>query len=248
MITPNDFKQWLGYSLPGSPGTEAVGLLQITKASGRENQSFSIPKDSIFSAKGLQFKNPEAWQVSESRSDPLDIAVRSESVGVAGNLPSGQHWNSPVSGLLVTNPAAFSLGADPIPDTPGLYPSDQKLEPSDSLLQLHIDTAIMMVRDIIGLLDTETIPSDDPRVKQAIFLLAMYRLENNSSQQKGRNVPDEFETNPQVTSYFRAKVYEPLLMQVRGLVSHLINWKRQINGISGEAANAQSIRFYRAKA
>ena len=247
MITPTTFRQWAGFSYGGSVGARAVGLLQITKASGRENQAFSIPKDSIFSARGLQFSNPESWQISESRSDPLDISVRAVSVGLAGNLAIGQQWNSPVSGILATNPAAFTLGADPQKQKVGIFPIGQDLTITDEKLQLHLDTAISICRSIIGLGQLEVFPEDDPRVKQAVFLLAMYRLENNHTQQRETSFGDS-DLPLREQSYFRAKVYEPLLMQVRGLLSHLIIWKRQINGTSGEVANAQSFRLYSTKA
>lgn len=246
-ITINDFRKWAGFSYDGFEGTKAVGLLKLTKEAGSLNQAFSIPKNYTWVANGIQFQNPEAWEISQTRRDPLDIAIQSVSPSARANIEAYQTWDS-YPGLSLENPFAFTLGADPQEAKGGVFPIAQDLTIRDEILQLHLDTAISVCRSIIGLGTAEDFPENDPRVMQAVFLLSIYRLENNHTQQRQFSI-FEGEMPLREQSYFRAKVYEPLLMQVRGLLSHLIKWDRQINGTSGEVARgAQTFRFYSSKA
>lgn len=229
-VSTNTFRDFLGFAIPGTDGTKAVGLLQITKIPADIGKAFTIPENTYWAAAGRQFISPERWEIPESKTDPTDIAVIANGVGEDGNLPANQEWSIPIFGLLVANPAPFTGGTDPVPATPGLYYGEEGITPTEASLQRALNVAEKVVKGMIGLTADEALDTTDSRVEQAVLLLAMFRFQNNTVQQRELPVPDNLSPSPQQVSYFRAKIYPALLNQVSGLISHLTKYKRQING------------------
>lgn len=231
MITVLEFRQWLGYAFGGSPGRKAVGLLRFTKRAGFENMAFTIEKGQTFSAGGFKFETVEGWQISESRTDPLEIAVQSVLLTARANIPANANWDSePIIGLAKTNDSAFTLGRDVVESKPGTFPDSEELGPQDSILEFHLNAAKKVCWADMALSPDDTFPEEDERVREAVYLLAMYRLENNTTQGRSTTAPEAQIPDIQQQIYFRAKVYGPLMQQVRRLLSHRVNWGNKING------------------
>ena len=165
------------------------------------------------------------------------VTVQAQNAGAQYNIQPSQNWASPqLGGVTVQNAIPFSNGSDDIPERKGLYPQRQKgVGPTDTQLQRALDVSHQVIRGMIGLKDTEDFP-DDSRTREAVFLLSMYRLENNLTQEAIFAKPTLHATSPQETRYFRANVYRHLMNQVAGLISHLTKWERIINGEEAQSA------------
>lgn len=233
-ITTNDFRAYMGLATQTQPGRPSVGLLVLTRLPANTSP-LTIEKDTVWSSGGLGFVNPEPWEVSES-AQTFEFAVQSRLNGEQYNLPANSPWPPLYPGFRVENPNAFVGGADEVKGLPGYFPiSGQDGRPSDQQLQLHLDAARPLVKDMIGKKDTE-LNEDDPRVRTAILMLATYRFQNRDFQQKMRPVPQSFAESEAEKSLFRDRMYMPLLRQIGGLLCHLTDYKRHILGDTDETA------------
>lgn len=237
MITIKDFSDFLGLGREKTPGMKASGILVVTKTVSLD-RVLNIPKSTRFdSESGYKYFTTEDNTISESATF-LPVAVVSQSPGQAYNIPANQVWTSPqIGGVSVANPQAFTGGQDSLPEIKGIYPQRQKgIGPSDNQLQRCIDVAVAVIRGMIGLSPKDDFPYTDSRVREAVFLLALYRLENNQIQETRFQKPSLHATSPEESRYFRANVYKPLMGQVSGLISHLTRWDMVINGGMNESA------------
>ena len=224
MVKLSTFKDFLGLA---NAATHAAGLLQLDKAPGFEATAFTIPKGEKFVTGGKQYATAEAWEIPESKTDPTDVGITALRDGEGGNLPASQVWQSPVLNIVATNPLPITGGLD---QRPGLYPQAAgKTGPTDTALQRALDVAEQVIRAVIGLKATEPLEMDS-RVEQGIMLLAMYRWQNSTVQERAHYPPSQHGAAPREQDYFRHQVYQPLMRQVSSLVSHKTKYGRIING------------------
>lgn len=227
MLSISEFKSFMGYSTGGSEGSPAYGILVITKADSSDQSSYDFPADGQWSpsGSGLNFYNPDRWTLSESARH-IEIGVQSKTRSSRYNIEANLQW-PPQQGIVITNPAAFTQGADPTPASPGLYPGLKS--PPDVRLQSAIDTGKGICSNMMGLKEGDDFPDDDPLVKEAVFLLGAYKLQNTHFQQLVAPVSSASPTAPMTTVLFRDRTFKPLMNQVFQLLSHRIDFSRLIN-------------------
>ena len=221
-ISVADFAVFLGYGIKGHPGEKASGIIVVTKTV-RVDQPLTIPANTRFdSSSGHKFFTTQQNIISESASF-LPIGVVAQNAGADANIPAGQTWASPsLGGVSVANPQPFFGGENPVADEPGLYPQRQKnLGPKDVELRRALDVGTALIRSMIGLKEGESVPFDDVRVREAIFLVSMYRLESNLIQERRFSAPSLHASAGEVVKYFRQSLYKPVMQQATDLISHV---------------------------
>ena len=88
----------------------------------------------------------------------------------------------------------------------------------DSLINSFLTVSSSIIKDMLGLMDSEDLP-DDPRVDNAVYLLCLFYLENRSTQEFTDTVTIDEIVRSQRLSYYRANVREPLMKQTLGMLS-----------------------------
>ena len=240
VITIQEFSTFLGLGQEKISPVASIGLLVVTKGHSLNNQSLTIPKGSIFatSETALRFATTEENTISESASF-LPVAVRCRTLGSIGNLPPNQTWTSlQINSVTATNPQAFSQGSDGQEEKAGYFPQRQRNKgPSDAQLQLSLDTAHAIIKSLLCQPeDTPFEPETDPRLKQAIFISALWFLENNVMQTLETSRPALHAVSPTERRIFKDRVYRPVLMICGHLISHRINWKRRLGYAESQSA------------
>jgi len=220
MISVEDFKRFLGFSLPADSGSPSFGILQFQKTLA--TATITIKAGAMFSTdKGLAFIIPDGpWELSESRpiSDPLPIGAESRLPGIKYNISANQNWKGPFDSFSVSNPNDFTQGRDPLPATAGLYPESSAPRPPDSRLQSCLDVGTAFIRSMLGLKSGEDLDQTNSLIKEAIYLVGSFRLSNTQFQTLEYPVPSQNSLNAQVTAMYRDRSYAPLLNEVKNLL------------------------------
>ena len=213
-INLESFKQYAGIPIKAVSAVKAVGVLTVTKDVA--NAVISIPKGTAFNTSTQSFEATEDFTISES-AQFLPVTVQAVQGGVAGNIPAGETWSTALAGVQVSNAGPFILGADAVKASQDKGSLTNKLNISpDAVLQRFLDSAIEIIRDLLGLMDSESLP-DKPRVEQAIFLLCLYFSENKSVQEKVSTL-DLNDIKETKTSYFRSRLNAAIYRQVNNLI------------------------------
>ena len=237
MFSRENFAIWLGLGRDPIPATPATGVLRVDKTGSLIGKSLTIPKDHEFiHPDGFKFEVIDAITLSESHNY-TGVAVVADTPGEAFNVSPETGWSTGITNLTAENRQAFTGGAEAIAGRTGLYPQRQKgLGPSNEALDMSLEVGQELCRDIVGYEDVSDLPTDDRRVQFAVFLVALYYLENNLIQEKDFTVPTMASSSPRQTSYFRWRTHGPLMQQVCGLLSHLTKFDLHITGVASETA------------
>ena len=97
---------------------------------------------------------------------------------------------------------------------------------SDTLKQQFIDVAKATIKDMCGYLEDETLP-DNVRVDMAIHFLALYYLQNRSTQEKTYEFSPEESLHYKQTSYYR-RLDRAVFSRVNQLICNYRKVKRFI--------------------
>ena len=233
-ISLENFKEFAGLPTEARPASPSIGLLVLSKASGHENNAFSIPTGSIFSSNGMGFVTSENFEFSES-STHIEIAVVARAPGARGNLEASQSWTSPINNLEANNPSAFSGGADAIPrQSRGHIDWDKK---SDALCQSQLDIAIENIKTKVG--GPPALP-DEPRVNRAVYLLAQFYLENRQTQET-QTTFDMGGPSKQKTTDYRERIYKAVLRECDNLLSSFIDVSKFMPPVPGQTEESSSV-------
>ena len=90
---------------------KAIGILTANRANPDDETIINIPMGQKFNTSLLVFESIEVLILNESQRF-IPVTVRAVLPGISGNIPSGRVWTSSLSGLVITNTAAFSGGQD----------------------------------------------------------------------------------------------------------------------------------------
>lgn len=88
---------------------------------------------------------------------------------------------------------------------------------SDSTIQMFLDSATSIVRDMLAFAEDEALP-DKPRMDQAIYTLTLFFIENRSTQEKVSDFDIEVIKTRQ-TSYWRDRLEPAVYRRVVGLIN-----------------------------
>ena len=91
---------------------------------------------------------------------------------------------------------------------------------TDTFIQSYLNIAKAIITDMLGFTQEEAIPEVD-RVTESIYLLALFYIQNRSTQERKYTLnlsPGEGPTGEQ-TRYYRANIFKPLLRQITGMIS-----------------------------
>ena len=103
--------------------------------------------------------------------------LRQTGCGLLPRTPEGESIN----GILISNPSAFVGGQDAVKTSnPSVVPYATSL--SDAVLKDHLDISKNIVRGFCGLSPSDE-DIDDKRFDFACYLLCLFFLENQSTQQ-----------------------------------------------------------------
>lgn len=226
----SDFADWYGLGREGVPASPARGIAVFTK-NPPSNQIIRVSAGAVASTAGGQsYRVIADFELNESETFQ-PAAIEALTAGGAGNAPANQTWSFGVAGVAVTNPNPISGGADAIAERKGIYPQRQKgLGPSDTRIKGALAVATATCRSMMGLADDADFPFADVRVKEAAFLIALYRIENISTQEVSFPRPSLNATSPQIRAWFRAALHKPLMAQAAALLRHKTNIPLHING------------------
>ena len=222
MITIEDFKNFLGYAKAEVEATPAIGTLTLRRKQGVVGV-IPVPANIIFEYNGVFYisfssDNPSGFTSSQNF---IPFAIKAQNPGVSGNVEATDQTFTPSEtvNFTATNQSPIAGGADKVEGRDGLYPDDLTAishGQSDSRLQECINTAQSAVLERMG------VDQDDfnhPCLKQAVYLLAMFMLENNTSQDIQFYAPYQHQPIANVNKRFKDFVYEPLNQQVENLIS-----------------------------
>lgn len=236
MITVDNFSSFLGLGKAPSPAKKAVGLITVTQLN--PSTSLDIQQDTQFiHVSGAKFRSTELVTISESQSFGI-VALQAEEGGVLGNIPAGDNsdWTSQIPSIEIQNQNPFTGGVDEQATIKGLYPNrGQFAGYSPEMLERALNVSKAVVRGLIGLQPDEELDETDVRVCEGVYLLAMYRLQNNWSQVLEYPLKSQDEASPLQTKRFMDRLYNPLLKQVIGLISHKRQVKRFIPSVEVSA-------------
>lgn len=222
----DEFSQFLGLGREAVPASQAIGVLTARPVQAVRTAPIDIPQGSVFNTESLIFESLALASLSESATF-VPITAQCKTPGIIGNIAAGQTWSSNVAGLTISNESAFAGGAEAVPERLGIYPQRQRgLGPTPESLQRALDVGQAVIKQM---LDVETLP-DDPRVRESVFLISMYRLENTGSQEVTFQKPSQHATSPTERRWFRSAVYAPLMGQVGRLLAHIRPYSKLING------------------
>lgn len=229
MISIDDFRRFLGFSTRDTPGQKAVGILKVSRADQSSTNIINIPAQE-WSAQGTgkTFDSTESRIINQSQKH-IEIGIQARLVGASYNLAAGQNWGI-MDGILVTNENPISGGKDVIKGQAGMFPDNADLGPADSRLQACIDLGKDFARRIIGLKPTEDLDETNILIRECVFLIGMFRLQQNTSQGYSVPIPSGQPVSKQSEVYFRHQIYQPLIRQCQGILSPLIKIGRHING------------------
>ena len=230
MYSITDFESFLGLGSDKIPGSKAVGIVVVTQTVSPDT-SLTLPKNTRFdSSEGLKFFSTEEFTISESASF-LPVTLQAQNNGSRYNIPANSGWSSPqIGGVSLSNPQPFSNGVDEKAEIRGFYPQRQRgIGPKPEQLQRVLILSVAFIRGMLGLLPSESFDYDDVRIKEAVFMLAMYRLQNTTTQELVFSKPTLHATSPTETRYFRERIYPALKMQIGHLLAHKYKYQRIIN-------------------
>ena len=238
MINPLEFRKYAGWPISATASSGSLLLSRIPPPPPSPGDEVPTPPIISFPAlaghfftSSMEFYNSAEFTLS-SDEQMISVDVVSRSTGASQNIPPGVSWDIPYyknrdgslsrfPDLLVTNPRAFTGGADVVAirvvsDTLSKNISDQQIES-------YIDISQAVVRDMLGYEKDESLP-ESPRITNAIFFLCLFYLENQSSQERaftfslGQEVVTE-----KKTSYYRANL-EPMIY--RRVVQMIGPWRK----------------------
>lgn len=231
MVSIRDFRLFLGYGVVGSG---SVGLITVRRKPPipQPKRPIEIKENTQFYSNGIRFFNPELATISES-ADFVPVVVKTNDLGIKTNLKPNQEWTTSlyqgVDEVTIENSQSFSGGED---EVSGMYPyGTGNLNIQDNQLQRSLNVAKIELAKIIGIQDSEEDETnydswimDDPSVREGLMMIAMYRLQNNTTQSLQFNPPLSGESSsPAREKYFRHKEWKPLVEQVTQLVAHRRN-------------------------
>ena len=225
MITIDEFKAFLGYKREGTPASPSTGTLTLTRKSGKTGDIF-VFGNVVFRSSGQSFIPASIHSPTQNAIATIDdgvnfitLNVKADKTGPSGNIEANQTWiaNRDVD-YEISNDNAFTGGTDEVPDKPGIYQFNGTTDElfDDDRLQACLNTGMAVVLALMGVDDDDF---ENQLLKEAVFLIAMYRMENNTSQDISyQNSPPGIQA-PNTTKRFKDHVYGPLLLQVEHLIS-----------------------------
>ena len=222
MITIDNFKQFLGWGRPEEEAKPAIGLVILTRSSPT-GTVIPILDSLVFYGGGQSFvqANRETMEINESQT-MVEIPLIARNAGLAGNIPASQIWNVDQSvSFAVSNPNAFSQGAEALPARPGLFPaSDTGQGYDDERVQEALDIGKAVVKQIGPIKSdvTDETLFANVLIKQAVYLVSMYALENNQVQESTGPLYILQQTAGDVRRMFKDRTWLPLLAQVNAYI------------------------------
>ena len=246
MISVEDFKNFLGYQIDAIEAKNSLGLLVLTRTNPT-GTVVPIPSDLVYMASGQSFvqANRDVTEINESQLF-IEVSVQARHAGLASNIEADQVWTmDQVVSFTASNPNSFSEGQDAKPEVPGVAPmSLDSHGHDDDRLQACINIGKAIVRQLAG--DSTTGDNElfaNPLLKEAVLLVAMYRLQNINTAEVSSSFGDGG-LSTTVTQLFRDRSFLPLMTQVETLISQ--SGKRNLSlwfdGIF-EPTNSQVAKF-----
>lgn len=233
MINIELFKNFLGYGKPGISAVYARGSLTLNRKTGVAG-IISIPPNLTFSVSGKFYesvtgRNPR--EINESQ-DFVPYLVQATFPGVSGNLSQlNQTFNiNQDVDFTATNEGAITGGAEEIAPVAGASLADfEEAGLTDERLQEALDVGTAIVKSMSGNDDADL--TDNILIKEAVYLVAMYRLQNNTITEKSTTLGSE-ELSGTVNRFFRDRSFIPLMGQVESLISQ--SGKRNLTPFFGD--------------
>ena len=218
----------MGWSRPAEDAKKSVGLVILARKNPDPNPGnlVNIPANLIYFAGGQSFQQPinsAIRQINESQN-MVEVPLQARRAGSAGNIEANQNWQVDQSvDFTVTNPNAFSQGAEAVPQRLGLYPSsgDFQQRMDDTRVQEALDTGKLIVKDLGPIKSdvTDEVLFNNVLIKQAVYLISMYWLENNQVQESSGPAYNLNQTGNQSRRMFKDRTFLPLMQQVDSLIS-----------------------------
>lgn len=232
MVTLRDFREFLGFSIEGS-GSRGLITIRRKPPIPQDKKSIDIPKNTRFYSNNISFYNPERTILSES-SDFIPLFIVTNTKGEDSNLKPNQQWKTSLPSwitemITIENTQAFSGGIDELPGQ--YFGGVGEVNLFDNQIQRALDVARLQLAKELGITESNEDTSnfelwlqDDPCIREALMMIAMYRLQQNTTQSLNYNVGySRGGSFPEQEKYFRHRDFEPLMRQVRGLISHRRN-------------------------
>ena len=218
MVSLSEFKKFARIYQPASPGAVARGILVLTK-DPPGSHIIQVPSGTNFhSSAGVSFTTSEDLELNESETFQ-PIAVSALDVGQGGNLQANQTWSSSVSGIVATNPSAFSGGENPVAEISSPNQLVDWTPPDDSILQKNIDLGKKNVFTKLG--NPDELP-DEPAVDRSVYLFAQFYTQNTQTQEiQTKGSLGDFSKSK--TEYYRAQVWRAINMEVDNLLAPFID-------------------------
>ena len=233
MITIEKFKNYLGFTRKAKPAVPARGTLTLNRKTGVTG-IIRVPDNLTFSTSGKFYKsstesNFRELNQSQSFIPYLVVAVHG---GPSYNLTETNQIFAidQVVNFTATNESPIVGGLDAIPEMPGINVLDLEQQGwTDDRLQEALDVGTYIVRELAGNSDTDL--TDNILIREAIYLMSMYRLQNNQTTEKTTSFGDDGLSNATKT-FFRDRSFLPLMQQVQSLISQ--SGKRNLDQYFGD--------------
>lgn len=235
MINIENFKKYLGFRIPAKPAVKARGILTLNRRTGVSG-IIPIPQGLVFSTSGKFYESGTSQnpiELNESQ-DFIPYVVQAVHPGASSNLTALNQYFSIDQGLLrftATNENVIVGGLDGIPEIPGINPMDsEQIGWSDDRLQEALNIGTYIVRALAGNQDEDF--TDHILIIEAIYLCAMYRLQNSQTTEKDAVLSFEGLANSSTKTFFRDRTFLPLVQQVQSLISQ--SGKRNLDQYFGD--------------
>lgn len=222
-VTVSGFKQFASWPTPGTP---SVGLVVMTRTDPADQTVIDIPKGTDFylPTNAAHFRTLARAIMNESQTQ-IELLIQNTQNGARGNIAAGQRWgNAPykpegsrITGVTLSNPAAFSQGKDSLPG--GITAKLMAQETDDQKVQNFLDVSTSQIRTMMGLNEDEDLPVA-PRIDHAIYVWCLYLIEQNSSQRINKTMDIQGFIIERRSHFPRdGQLREAVEMKVLGLIS-----------------------------
>ena len=218
MVSLPEFKKFARIYQPASPGAVARGILVLTK-DPPGNHIIQVPSGTNFhSSAGVSFTTSEDLEPNESETFQ-PIGVSALDVGQGGNLQANQTWSSSISGIVATNPVAFSGGEDPIAEISSPNQLVDWTPPDDSILEKNLEAGQKIVLTKLG--NPAQLP-DDPRIDRSVYLFAQFFTQNTETQ-KLSTMGRLGDFSKEKVEQYGDRVFKAINREVDSLIGHAVD-------------------------
>ena len=220
MLTVSDFRLYLGFFLAGK---KAFGVLTIrpSNPSDPNRRPVDIRQNSNFTTKNIIFYNPEPAVLSES-ADFLPLTVQSRDQTESANIPAGQHWETPIRDIAVTNTTSFQGGRT---EVPGFYPQGiASFNVTEAQLERALSVGRFELRKLLGLKESEQLDeTNDMGVREGLMILSNFFLEQNTMSELKYNTSRSEGAFPEKVKFPRPDLFKKIVRMVLNVAGHKRN-------------------------